>query len=199
MTTSLDRFGEAAALPGLAVSLERRLLADRVSLRGRGAAWFGRGSFQTFGLDAGWRSTTRRNERAVRLRAGVSGASGSAPLALWSGAGTGHASDIMLRAHPLLQDGVVSGEVFGRQLVHAGVEIEGAAWRLGPMRLGLALFGDWATGWNGTQPGQLPSHLDVGLGVRLGLPGAGTLRVDGALGVRGGSALSVGFAPTWPN
>ena len=199
VTTSLDRFDAGRVTPGLAASLDRRLLGDLVSIRGRGAAWVGPDSFQTYRLDAGWRSTTRRHERVVRLRGGVRGASRSAPLALWSGAGTGHGRDILLRAHPLLADGVIAGEVFGRSVAHAGLELESGGWRLGPTRMGALLFADWARGPRGNDSGRLTSQVDVGLGVRLTVPGAGTLRLDAALGLRGGSAVSIGLSPPWPN
>ena len=197
--TSLDRFDARRARPGLASSVDRRFMSDRVSLRGRGAIWFGGDSFGSYGLDMKWRSTTRAHERVARFRAGVKGASTAAPLALWAGAGTGHARDIPLRAHPLLEEGVVTGEMFGRRMVHAGVELESGVWRVGPTGVGLALFADWAVGWQGTAGERLPRHLDLGLGLRLALPGVVALRIDGALGVRGGSAVSIGVSPTWPN
>ena len=38
----------------------------------------------------------------------------------WSGAGTGQGRDALLRAHPLLHDGVIRDAVFGRGLVSGG-------------------------------------------------------------------------------
>ena len=40
---------------------------------------------------------------------------------MWSGAGTGHGRDVLLRAHPLLHGGVVRG-VFGPRLTYGGSE-----------------------------------------------------------------------------
>jgi hypothetical protein len=51
-------------------------------------------------------------------------ASAQAPLALWSGAGTGQGRDSLLRAHPLVRDGVIDGLCFGRQVLRGGIEGE---------------------------------------------------------------------------
>ena len=38
----------------------------------------------------------------------------------------------------------------------------------------------------------------LGLGVRIALPGAPVVRIDGAFGIGGGSAISIGIVPPWP-
>nr|MDQ3347496.1 hypothetical protein [Acidobacteriota bacterium] len=128
-------------------------------------------------------------------RAGVDVAGGGAPLALWPGAGTGQGRPVLLRAHPLLRDGVVDDGVFGRRLLHGGLEwrrwtpLRGRAVRIAP-----ALFIDGARA-AGVLPGaDARAHLDAGAGVRIAVPGAGVLRVDLARGIRDGStALSIGW------
>ena len=54
--------------------------------------------------------------------AGAARAGSHAPLALWPGAGTGQGRDVLLRAHPLLDHGIVRSGVLGQQVIHGGVE-----------------------------------------------------------------------------
>src|SRR4051794_33339213 len=78
-------------------------------------------------------------------RAEDSLAASNAPLALWPGAGTGQGRDALLRAHPLIDDGIIGNAVFGRHLMSGGVE--GRRWRQlsrKPVRFAPALFLDVA-------------------------------------------------------
>ena len=118
-----------------------------------------------------------------------------APLALWSGAGTGQGRDVLLRAHPLLHDGIISDGVFGRRIVHGGAE-----WRRWtephgkPIRLAPAIFVDAARAAGVLAGGDTRAHVDAGAGLRIALPGAGIVRIDFAHGLRDGkSALSIGW------
>jgi hypothetical protein len=120
---------------------------------------------------------------------------------LWPGAGAGHARSVLLRAHPLLEDGVIVGEVFGRRLGHGGLELE--RWLpagVGPLRLALVAFADWAASGRRMASRGSSAQIDVGAGMRVGLPGqSGLLRVDAARGLVDGSfALSMGWQRTWP-
>jgi hypothetical protein len=106
-----------------------------------------------------------------------------------------------LRAHPLLDGGIVVGESFGRILLHAGVEVEALQGAVGPTRITLAGFADWAKGWDGLlDKPDVPWELDLGAGLRLKLPGqSGSVRVDVAAGVNGGFAVSAAWRMRWPN
>jgi outer membrane protein assembly factor BamA len=118
-----------------------------------------------------------------------------------SAAGTGHARTPLLRAHPLLAAGVVTGPVFGRQLVHGTLEY---SYPLLPTPVGaiqLGVFADTARAWRRTLDDDRRSwHADLGAGLRIALPGnGGTTRVDLARGVRDGHVvLSAGWQPPWP-
>jgi hypothetical protein len=128
-------------------------------------------------------------------------ASAAAPLGYWPGAGLGHARRPLLRAHPLLDDGVVSGPAFGRKLLRGGVEVEVRLVALGPVRVGAAGFVDWARAWDGpSAPGAGPSFTDAGGGLRLRLPGSlPALRLDAATSLdEGGLTLSAGWQLPWP-
>ena len=105
-----------------------------------------------------------------------------------------------MRAHPLLDDGIIDAtgaSVFGRSL--AGVSAEAVRWlpRPAAMRLGLAGFLDAARAWRQVmpEPTDTPTQYDIGLGLRMRIPGvSGLLRMDMAHGLRdGANAFTVGF------
>jgi hypothetical protein len=198
----LDTWGRGAH-PSVFAQVDRRLAGDRVSLRAEGAGWMGSGdqkSFASWAAAAAWRSAaTSPGGGLASARVGLYGATGGAPLAVWPGAGVGHARPLLLRAHPLLTDGVIAGEGFGRILVHAGVEAETSSWRFGLARLDLAAFVDAARVWQPPEPTRGLAHLDLGVGLRLRLPGqASALRLDCAAGLGGGFAVSAGWQKAWP-
>jgi len=178
-----------------AVSVEQRLQGDRVALRASAAAWALDGGVWTAGVGGEWRSSTVREGTAWLARGRVLLAASRAPLALWSGAGTGQGRDLLLRAHPLLHDGIVRHAVFGRRVFDGGLEWRG--WRTtgrGLVRLAPAAFVDTARAVDGLADSNHRWQVDAGAGVRLAVPGSGVLRVDLARGLRdGGFVLSAGW------
>jgi hypothetical protein len=191
----VESWGPSARAVSLGLSAERRFDADRVSVEARTAAWAGGVRTWDFGLRGSWRSAVRNEGGVWIARAGLDFAADTAPLALWPGAGTGQGRDILLRAHPLLHDGVISGGVFGRRLVHGGAE-----WRRWfpsrgkPIRLAPAVFIDAARAGAVLPGADARAHFDLGAGLRLALPGAGAVRVDLGRGIRdGATALSIGW------
>jgi hypothetical protein len=123
-------------------------------------------------------------------------ASATAPASLWPGADTGHARDVLLRAHPLLDDGVIEDGVFGRRVGFGSVEAQRwlAPVAQGFVRVAPAMFLDVARASRGLPSSDTRTHYDVGAGLRISLLGAGVLRVDVAHGLRdGATALSVGW------
>ncbi len=134
--------------------------------------------------------------RGLRFRAGYQGVGATAPRLLWPGAGTGLGRDPLLRAHDLLKNGVIAGDAFGRSLAFGTLEGQVFPFTVGAVRLGLASFADFAKAWNRPDGrGTLPWQVDVGIGLRLHVPGSsGQLRIDAATGLRGGDqAISVGW------
>jgi hypothetical protein len=199
-----EKWNDRGSFISLAARLDQRLLRDRVSL-----ALDGRGGVSVSdepGFGAGSATVAVRTsaspERVVaRGRFSLWLASETAPLGYWPGAGVGHARRPLLRAHPLLQDGVISGPAFGRRLLHGGVEMEVRVAALGPLRLGVAGFVDWARAWDHpSAPGAGPSFADVGGGLRLRFPGnLPALRFDAATSLDdGGLTLSAGWQLPWP-
>jgi hypothetical protein len=127
--------------------------------------------------------------------AGASAVSHTAPLALWPGADVGHARPALLRAHPLLDDGTISGTTFGRTLLHGNVELQRWFNRPSPVRTAVVVFSDLArASRRQSSLESAPTHIDVGVGFRLRLPTAGTLRADIGRGMRDRAmAVSVGW------
>lgn len=204
---SLDRWQGRGSHLGLRVLLEARGPSERTFAGVEGAGWkaFSReGGFATLSAAAGWRSRAEPTGTVWTARVSLTRATRRAPAALWPGAGTGRGRDVLLRAHPLLEDGVVGPGVFGRGLAAGGVEA--VRWiPLPPLRVGVAAFVDAARAWDAPSSGAADSRgdgpqVDVGLGLRLGLPGeVGALRLDAARSLRErGGAVSVGWMPAWP-
>jgi len=196
--TALDKWHGRGAHLSIEGKMEARLAGDRLTLRAQAAKWTSlEGGARFEAGSVGARLTTRRLERrgGWLLSGGVSSATSSAPLALWVGAGTGRGRAPLLRAHPLLDDGVVSGRAFGRTLVHGGLERQEWIWTFKTLRVGLSLFVDGARPWNGLRSVVVPWQIDGGGGIRLA--GFGTrseVRIMAARGFEDGrSAISVGW------
>lgn len=211
----LDRWDDRQTFLRPSVGLEVRAADDRVAGRAEAAGWAGLGeeeeAFARGALDAAWRPAEAEGTGwTVDLWAGAEAAAAEAPLSLWPAAGTGDRGRRLLRAHPVLDDGVVTGEGFGRVVVHGGAEARRWLGRVGPVRIGAGAFVDLARPWDGAgalaaagsggdagDPGLL---ADVGGGLRLA-PGtdAGHLRVDAAGGLLDeAGAVSVGWRAPWP-
>ncbi|HUE96052.1 MAG TPA: papain-like cysteine protease family protein [Longimicrobiaceae bacterium] len=159
---------EAARLVGAGLTGHFATGDDRSWLTVRGERWTGSGrSFTRTSLAAGG-TVPHGDRREWRLRAGGIAASSGAPRTLWPGAGTGRIRDPLLRAHGLVDDGVIQGPAFGRELLHATVEHR-VFRRAGPLRLGAALFIDAAhtrSRGGGLEDG---SFVSVGGGLVLAL------------------------------
>jgi hypothetical protein len=177
---------------------------DRVSIGVETGAWVPLGAHGRFvrgGLSSAFRSTRDAGSPSWLVSAGLTAAGSGAPFDLWPGAGAGHARTPLLRAHPLLDDGVVDGEVFGRWLSHGSVERQHPLLAGGGGAIRIVAFADVARAWHPIGgAGPSPVHADVGAGVRFVLPGSGgTARIDLARGLRDGRVvLSAGWQAPWP-
>jgi len=185
-------------------AMDVRLAAERLALAATADWWTpfaGGDRFGAGGLLVAWRSTRDTTRPFWSALTEVSGASRSAPLALWQGAGTGKGRSGLLRAHPLTDAGVFTGPVFGRHVARGTVEyvrpVRPARWR----GLAIAGFVDTARAWRRlcrVDPSRI--YGDAGVGLRVHSPGAGgAIRIDVARGLRGGGTrLSAGWGGTWP-
>jgi hypothetical protein len=176
--------------------IEQHFRGDAVVLSFDAAKWFGAVDPWTIRARADWRSSTANQGSVLTAAAGFALSAANSPFALWHGAGTGQVADALLRAHPILRSGVVESAVFGRRVVHGGVEWR--RWmqpRRKPLRIAPAIFVDAARATRGGVFSDGRLHVDVGAGLRVPLPGAGVLRVDLGRGLRDGkTALSIGWA-----
>ncbi len=165
---------------------------DRLTGEGSLSAWSGRSG--SFGIaEAGVRLASRSEARGTRvvgeLRAQT--ATAGTPSVLLPAGDTGAVRPLVLRAHPLLQDGRLRADRLGRLTLGASLEVQ--RWfRPHPLALiAPALFLDVARTSRRSTPGAL-DDADLGLGVRLAMPGRReVLRIDLATGLRDGrTALS---------
>jgi hypothetical protein len=196
----VDRFRDARSRSGasalaFALSAHQRLAGDRLSLEGRAGSWVRGTSTWTLSVRSEWRSRASNEGTVWSAHVGEDIAGSDAPLALWPGAGTGQGRDALLRAHPLIDDGIIQSGTFGRRLTHGGAE-----WRRWmqvprkPIRVAPAMFVDRARASRGLGGMPQPWQSDVGAGLRLAVPGSGVFRIDFAHGLRDGrDALSVGW------
>ncbi len=195
---ALDRWDDRGLHAGLEGGLTYRL-GRRWQVQATAAGWIPLKESASFAIAQG---ALRRKDNVPQdafgwsLDLGLQMASARSPLALWNGAGTGQGREALLRAHPLLDNGIIIGAVFGRTLAFGSIEARHWLGRLGPLRLGPAAFADAAAAWRPLDPdaeGRL--QMDAGVGVRVQLPGPlGRLRFDAAYGVRdGATALSAGW------
>lgn len=192
---------EFLALDG---TVDVRLAGDHLALVASGGSWAsfsGVTRFTTGGLLAAWRSTTLAARPGWTAMTGIQTASRAAPLALWPGAGTGQGRDMLLRAHPLLDDGVVAGPVFGRRVTHGSLEYARPVANTLGGAVSIAGFVDAARARHRLDgPTNSRLFVDAGVGVRVRAPGsAGVIRLDVAHGLRGGgTTLSAGWGGGWP-
>jgi hypothetical protein len=168
---------------------------DRVSVTARVTAWPGGGPFAVAQAGVAVQSSSVPKGTLSRAHGGMAVTSTDTPLDLWFGGDTGHASPILLRAHPLLDgEGALKVERLSRRLLHASGEVE--RWWTAPRAIALAaaVFVDAAR--LDRRVSLAPrGDVDVGVGVRLALPGLrGSFRVDLARGLRdGATAVSVAY------
>ncbi|CAN5869449.1 hypothetical protein BH24ACI5_BH24ACI5_21070 [soil metagenome] len=190
----IDRWRNSDRTASLTTAFEQRLGGDAVSVEASAAVLAGAFRAWTAGVGAVWRSRSRHESAVLVSTAGVNVTSADAPLALWPGAGTGHGRGPLLRAHPLLDEGRITGDVFGRRLYHAS--LEGRRWLrpvLTVVRVAPAVFVDAARADRRREPGAA-WQFDAGAGLRVALPGSGVLRIDVGKGLRdGATAFSVGW------
>ena len=198
--TGIDVWNGDQKTAFITASLERRLMKDRVSLSTDVTRWSsltGGQGFGTLGAQATFRSSTQLRRWVYRATTGAQRTSDISPFALWPGAGDGHARTPVLRAHSLLDGGVIatSGSVFGRTLTYANVEAQ--RWLDRPLlpRFGVAGFVDFGRAARGVPESSTALQVDVGGGLRIKIPGAdGVMRIDIGHGLRDrANALTVGW------
>ncbi len=194
-TAGLERWNPGSQAVVLSADLQQRLDEDRARLSVRSTVRLGDVRTLSVGTDVDWRTRAVHEGRVLLARGGLEIVGSGSPMSTWPGAGTGQAREPLLRAHPLLEGGVITGGVFGRTLTHAGAEWR--QWHHGGrrvVRFGPAVFVDAARALRTAPPFDGRLQIDAGAGLRIALPGASVLRLDVARGLRDGvTAWSVGW------
>jgi len=201
VSAGVDRWFDAGTFATVGMGVDERAFDDRVAFGLNARFWPGSDGFTSLSTAVRWRSSNDLVTNLLLIEANAAVVSDRAPQDLWPGAGTGNGRRMLLRAHPLLDAGVVRSEAFGRQIAQTSAE-----WRHGlsssmPLRslkLQLAGFVDAARAWKGpaTQDRVL---VDVGAGLRVGLLGNGGVRIDYGHGLTdGANAVSMGIELPWP-
>jgi len=206
----LDAWDSQRKAASLSATLERRLLGDRVAMTADVASWRpfgGSAAFHAVGARLvahsstsvpsrraegdGDRNTDGGRSWSYAAAMGVERVSDSAPLGLWPGAGDGRARTPLLRAHPLLADGIIDAtgrSAFGRTLSYASAEVQRWLDRPALVRIGVAAFADAAGARRGGSEEPGAANVDVGGGLRFKLPLRDrVLRIDFAHGLRDGA------------
>ena len=169
---------------------------DRIILGVDGSAWFGDDAFDSIAASVRVRSKSDRRGRVFVARAGAGAATVSTPPDLWFGGDTGAARTELLRAHPVVEDGDLQADRLGRRIAHASGEAQ-QWWAIkSVVQVGVAIFADAARiERQAAEDGR--GDLDIGGGLRIGLPGLdGVLRLDVGKGLRdGATAVSFVYEP----
>lgn len=186
------------------VTLTAQSRGNRAAISASAASWFpfseGR-RFTSGSVRANVRSTADAARPVLSSVAEYQRVSEAAPLMVWPGAGTGAGRPALLRAHQLLDHGIVTGAVLGRELVNASVEYAQPVRSIRTLNLSVAAFVDGARASlrrDGLAP--TPFHVDAGVGLRLRLPaGLGGIRADVAHTFGDGKmTFSAGWLAAWP-
>jgi hypothetical protein len=195
--SGLDRFGEADYL-SMRMAIEEHAAGDRIVARAEGQLWrVGPGAgFSTRDVSLAWRSSQDPSTASWSGLGGLADASATAPRALWMGAGTGQGRPVLLRAHPLLDEDVVAGPMFGRRVVFQTIEYQHPLKQTLAGTIGMAVFVDAARASGGVVAAAAPaSNIDTGIGLRVRLIQGGVARLDFARGLQDGRlAFSVGWS-----
>jgi hypothetical protein len=201
VTTGLDSWTGGRKAASIGGTLEHVAFNDRLSLSIDATQWApmtGGSAFRSVGARAIARSSADTRGWVTRGTIGLERVSNAAPFVLWPGAGEGQVRAPLLRAHPLLSDGVVDltgSSAFGRTLTFGSAEVQRWLERPSLVRVGVAGFADVARALRQAAAGSTPVHVDLGAGLRIRIPGTpGVLRADIAHGLRdGANALTFGW------
>ena len=109
------------------------------------------------------------------------------PADLWFAGDTGSVRPSLLRAHPIVDDGMLESDRLGRRIAHVSGEVR-QWWTLkSVVHIGAAAFADAAHVERRAEPGGR-DDVDVGGGLRSRLPGLdGVFRLDIGKGLRDGA------------
>jgi predicted double-glycine peptidase len=168
--------------------------ADRMRAQIDVDAWFGSDAFTMTQAVVRGRSSAARRGLVLSAEAGAGWTGAVTPPDMWFGGDTGQGRPVFLRAHRLVEDGLMVVDRIGRTIVHGGAEAQ--YWRpWSRFQVAPVVFVDVVHLDRRAVPGTR-GDVDVGAGVRLAGFGGGVLRLDLARGLRDGDMrVSAGFQP----
>jgi predicted double-glycine peptidase len=192
--TGIDDWNQIGTLSRSRSDVRILTRGSRVDLRGGVEFWAGAATFSRASASLTVFSSRARRGFVSVGRAGAASGSADLPPLMWFAGDTGQARETLLRAHPLIDDGRLRIEQMGRRLLNASVEGQ-RWWSAGLVQAAAAAFVDTARVSSGV--GVDPrGDVDAGIGLRVALPGAGTIRGDVATGLRhGGTRWSFVYEP----
>jgi hypothetical protein len=177
---------------GLRLASER----DRVMVDVAGSSWLGQDDFGSMAASMRLRSSDQHQGRVFVARAGGAFATVATSPDLWFAGDTGVVRPALLRAHPIVEDGMLRSDRLGRRIANVSAEVR--QWRTvkAAVQVGAAAFADAAYVDRRAASGAR-GDVDLGVGLRVGFPGLeGVFRLDIGKGLRdGATALSFVYEP----
>jgi len=178
---------------------------DRLTVNVDGSSWLGKERFGSIGASLRVRSSDQNQGRVFIARGGGALTTVATPPDLWFAGDTGTVRPALLRAHPIVDDGMLQSDRLGRRIAYLSGEAR-QWWTLRSIiHVGVAVFADaalvdrQATAEIESTPSTASSRgdFDMGGGLRLGLPGLdGVFRLDVGKGLRdGATAFSFVYEP----
>ncbi len=168
---------------------------DRAIVGVDGSGWLGQDQFGMLAVSARLRSNHENRGHVLIARIGGAAATVATPPDLWFAGDTGTVRPALLRAHPIVDDGMLQSDRLGRRILHISGEAQ-QWWTIrSVVQFGAAVFADTARVERATADGS--GDVDLGGGLRIGLPGlAGVFRLDVGKGLRdGNTAFSFVYEP----
>lgn len=159
---------------------------DRMTIGIDASNWMGEAGFGLVAVSARLRSSDANRGRVFIVRGGGAAASESTPADLWFAGDTGSVRPALLRAHPVVDDGMLESDRLGRRIAHISGEVRQWWTVKSIVQVGVAAFADAAHVERRAEPDGR-DDVDVGGGLRIGLPGLdGVFRLDVGKGLRDG-------------
>ena len=198
----LDRFDDRD-YGVLDAAVNTRWFNDRVAGIVRVARWQPRSTSSAFSrrdASVAFRSTRASMSPALTGQVRVLSVSDTAPLLSWPIASSSDSREVLLRAHPLYDDGVITGDEIGRRVSYATVEYQHPVYLNPYGGVSVAGFTDVAHATRRQDgAGSSPTQVDIGAGLRVSAPTlAGQMRIDVAYGLRTRDVqFSAGYVLPW--
>ena len=187
-----DHGSYAVASAGVRFASER----DRLIVNVDGSSWLGKERFGSIGASLRVRSSDQNQGRVFIARGGGALTTVATPPDLWFAGDTGTVRPSLLRAHPIVDDGMLQSDRLGRRIAYLSGEAR-QWWTLrSVIHVGAAVFADGAR-LDRQAAAEMRGDVDLGGGLRIGLPGLeGVFRIDIGKGLRdGATAFSFVYEP----